>query len=357
MKKRLVRRATVAPVSRGRDRAVRCCAPRSFACSECAGARNAGSGAAGQPDSIIWATVTEPLAHHRLVGRRDAERQGCTGEGLRRARHRGERSGDAADDVRRRVGDEAIHLHFVAATVEQKKLGLDDPIAKWYPNLTRAKDITLRDLGGHLSGYRDYYPLDFVDQEMAKDKTPDAIINEYATRPLDFEPRSRYSYSNTGFLLLGRVVEKVSGQTFGAYLQQHIFTPLNMAHSTFEPAKVTGDMATGYTSFALAPAIPAVPEAKGWASTAGAIWSTPTDLLDGIDVDSRSQAAHAGVVRVHHDGATSDRWSLERIRLRRRRKRSRTGDRTVARRSGCRLRRAEHGHPRDAVRGGAVDEL
>jgi CubicO group peptidase (beta-lactamase class C family) len=162
---------------------------------------------------------------------------------------------------------------------EQRKLSLDDPIAKWYPNLTRAKDITLRDLGGHLSGYRDYYPLDFVDQEMAKDQTPDAIINEYATRPLDFEPRSRYSYSNTGFLLLGRVIEKVSGQPFGTFLQQHIFAPLKMTRSTFEPASLTGDMARGYTSFALAPPIAAVPEAKGWASTAGAIWSTPTDLL------------------------------------------------------------------------------
>jgi CubicO group peptidase (beta-lactamase class C family) len=167
----------------------------------------------------------------------------------------------------------------VLMLAEQKKLSIDDPVSKWYPKLTRAKDITLRDLGGHLSGYRDYYPLDFVDQEMAKAEAPDAIIDEYATRPLDFEPRSRYSYSNTGFLILGRVVEKTSGQPFGTFLQQHIFTPLKMSRSTFEPASLTGDMARGYTSFALAPAIPAVPEAKGWASTAGAIWSTPTDLL------------------------------------------------------------------------------
>ncbi|HEY4132274.1 MAG TPA: serine hydrolase domain-containing protein, partial [Gemmatimonadaceae bacterium] len=56
-------------------------------------------------------------------------------------------------------------------------------------------------------------------------------------------------------------------------------TPLKMTRTTFEPASVTGDMAKGYTSFALAPPILAVPEAKGWASTAGAIWSTPSDLL------------------------------------------------------------------------------
>src|SRR4029077_16634693 len=70
---------------------------------------------------------------------------------------------------------------------EEKKLSLADPVAKYFPALTRAKDITLLDLGNHVSGYRDYYPLDFVDQEMAKPATADAIITEYATRPLDFE--------------------------------------------------------------------------------------------------------------------------------------------------------------------------
>ena len=109
---------------------------------------------------------------------------------------------------------------------EEKKLSLTDPVAKYFPKLTRAKDITLLDLGGHLSGYRDYYPLDFVDNEMQKPATADAIIDEYATRPLDFEPRSRYSYSNTGFLILGRVIEKASGQPFGEFITKRLFTPL-----------------------------------------------------------------------------------------------------------------------------------
>jgi D-alanyl-D-alanine carboxypeptidase len=164
---------------------------------------------------------------------------------------------------------------------EQKRLSLTDPVAKYYPNLTRAKDITLLDLGGHLSGYRDYYPLDFVDQEMQKPATADEIINEYATRPLDFPPRSRYSYSNTGFLILGRVIEKMSGQPFGAFLSERIFTPLKLKRTAFEPATTTtaANMARGYTSFALADPIPAEPEARGWAGSAGAIWSTASDLL------------------------------------------------------------------------------
>lgn len=164
---------------------------------------------------------------------------------------------------------------------DQKKLSLNDPVSKYFPKLTRAKDITLVDLGGHLSGYRDYYPLDFVDNEMQKPATADAIIDEYATRPLDFEPRSRYSYSNTGFIILGRVIEKVSGQPFGDFLSKQLFTPLALTRTAFEPTwSAANDMATGYSSFGLAPPMPVPPEAKGWAGAAGAIWSTPTDLLN-----------------------------------------------------------------------------
>jgi D-alanyl-D-alanine carboxypeptidase len=164
---------------------------------------------------------------------------------------------------------------------EQKKLSLADPVAKYYPSLTRAKDITLLDLGGHLSGYRDYYPLDFVDREMQKAAIADQIITEYATRPLDFEPRSRYSYSNTGFLILGQVIEKVSGEPFGSFIGQRIFTPLKLTRTAYEPATTTSaaDMAQGFTSFALADLIRAEPEARGWTGSAGGIWSTPTDLL------------------------------------------------------------------------------
>jgi D-alanyl-D-alanine carboxypeptidase len=161
---------------------------------------------------------------------------------------------------------------------EQHKLSLNDPVAKWFPQLTRARDITLKDLGGHLSGYRDYYPLDYVDREMATTQPADTIIIRYATRPLDFDPRSRWSYSNTGFLILGRVIERVSGQPIGTFFQNRIFSPLDLTHTAYEPAP-NANLASGYTSFGLSDPIPAVPEAKGWAGAAGAIWSTPTDLL------------------------------------------------------------------------------
>ncbi len=161
---------------------------------------------------------------------------------------------------------------------EEHRLSLTDPVVKYYPRLTRAKDITLIDLGGHLSGYRDYYPLDFVDREMQKAQPADAIIDEYATRPLDFEPRSRYSYSNTGFLILGGVIGKVSGEPYAKFLSDRILTPLKLTRTAFEPAG-RPDMAKGYTSFGLSEPISVEPEAAGWAGAAGAIWSTPSDLL------------------------------------------------------------------------------
>ncbi len=158
------------------------------------------------------------------------------------------------------------------------RLSMQDPVAKYFPNLTRAAEVTLLDLGNHVSGYRDFYPLDFIDREMEKPTTADDVITEYGTRPLDFDPGTRWSYSNTNFAILGRVVEKVGGRPFGAFLAQRIFDPLGMAHTHYDPPRGPG-MATGYTSFALGPSEVAPPEGAGWDGMAGAIWSTPSDLV------------------------------------------------------------------------------
>jgi D-alanyl-D-alanine carboxypeptidase len=162
---------------------------------------------------------------------------------------------------------------------QENTLSLEDRVAKYLPHLTRAADITVLELGQHVSGYRDYYPLDFVDREMRGARHADSIIAEYAMRPLDFEPGTRWSYSNTNFLILGRVIEMVSGQTVGDFLNQRFFVPLGMAHTQFDPLRRDSTMAAGYTSFALGAPTLAVPEGAGWAGTAGAIWSTPKDLL------------------------------------------------------------------------------
>jgi CubicO group peptidase (beta-lactamase class C family) len=161
---------------------------------------------------------------------------------------------------------------------EDGKLSVNDSVAKYYPNLTRARDITLHDLMNHVSGYPDYYPLDFVDRRMLKPLAVDGVIAEYAGGKLDFEPRSRWSYSNTGYMILGRVVEKASGQPFGKFLEERILRPVGMAHSYFEPGKNVSGLACGYTSFALGIPELATVEADGWIYAAGGLYASASDL-------------------------------------------------------------------------------
>lgn len=158
---------------------------------------------------------------------------------------------------------------------DRGQLAPADPVAKWYPDLARAADVTLADLGAHVSGYRDYYPLDFVDERMTKPIAPDDLIAQYAkTIPLDFEPRTRWSYSNTGYVIIGRVIEKVSGMPYGKALEDWIFTPLGMTASIARPPNA----ASGHVSFLLDGAKPAPLEANGWLLGAGDIWASANDM-------------------------------------------------------------------------------
>lgn len=176
----------------------------------------------------------------------------------------------------------SITKQFTCACIlklaEAGKLSVDDKVAKYYPGLTRAGDITLLDLMNHVSGYPDYYPLDFVDRRMLKEIPPDELIREYAGGKLDFEPGTQYSYSNTGFIILGRIVEKVSGQPFGKFLAEQILKPLGLNHTLHEPDPNQAGIARGYTTFALSGPEAATNEARGWIGSAGAIYSTASDL-------------------------------------------------------------------------------
>jgi D-alanyl-D-alanine carboxypeptidase len=154
-----------------------------------------------------------------------------------------------------------------------------DKVSLYFPKLTRADEITLLDLMNHTSGFPDYYPLDFVDRRMQKPISADELIEQYARAKLDFEPGTAWSYSNTGFIILGRIVEKVSGQSFGGFLVERILKPLEMAHTVYEPDPKDTRLAAGYTSFALSAAQLAMPEARGWIGAAGGLYSTPDDLV------------------------------------------------------------------------------
>lgn len=163
---------------------------------------------------------------------------------------------------------------------EEGTFSFDDRVSRFRADFVgHASEITLRDLGNHVSGYRDYYPLDFVDRDMASDWPEEKVLATFTQKPLDFPPGTRYSYSNTGYLLLGHITARVSGKPFGQLLHERLLGPLGLTHTRFEPARGEPGLATGYTPLGLGAAEPSIPEGKGWIGAAGGLWSTPQDLM------------------------------------------------------------------------------
>jgi CubicO group peptidase (beta-lactamase class C family) len=119
----------------------------------------------------------------------------------------------------------------VMMLVEEAKIGLDDKISKYFPDSPAAwKDITVRHLLTHTSGIHDYG----ADEDSSKminfrqDYSEDELVARFVTFPLDFAPGSKWSYSNTGYVLLGVLIHRVSGQFYGDFLEQRVFLPLHM---------------------------------------------------------------------------------------------------------------------------------
>jgi CubicO group peptidase (beta-lactamase class C family) len=105
---------------------------------------------------------------------------------------------------------------------------------------------------------------------------PDVLIARYGGLPLDFEPRARHAYSNTGYTILGRVAEKVSGLTMGKLLEQRVFKPVGMTNSRY--GTPPAGAASGHDSFMLGKPEVRRPEAAGWLLGAANVWASATDL-------------------------------------------------------------------------------
>src|ERR1700722_14098242 len=113
----------------------------------------------------------------------------------------------------------------VMMLVEEGKIGLDDPITKYFPDApTEWKQVTIRELLSHTAGFTDY-PKDF---DMRKDYTEAQLLRMVERLPLAYRPGTSWGYSNLGYLTLGIVIHKVTGQFYGDFLQERIFRPLGM---------------------------------------------------------------------------------------------------------------------------------
>jgi CubicO group peptidase (beta-lactamase class C family) len=141
----------------------------------------------------------------------------------------------------------------VMMLVEDGKIRLDDPIGRYLSGApARWKNITVRNLLTHTSGIHDYETESLKKKGAAfinlrNDYTEDELFKKFSGLPLDFPPGSKWSYSNSGYVLLGILIHKVTGQFYGDVLQERIFRPLGMSYTRIiSEADIIPNRAAGY---------------------------------------------------------------------------------------------------------------
>ena len=192
-----------------------------------------------------------------------------------------EPSTPATTEMRYSIG--SISKQFTAAAIlllaEDRKLSLDDKVSKWLPELTRANEVTLRQLLSMTAGYQDFWPQDYVMPPMLLPTTAQQIMNRWAKIPLDFDPGTKWQYSNTNYVIAAAIVERVSGMPLLEFLQKRIFARLSMKSVVnTDEAALGADEPMRYLRYAIGPPRQAPKEGKGWMFGAGELAMTARDL-------------------------------------------------------------------------------
>lgn len=187
-----------------------------------------------------------------------------------------------APDMVFRVG--SITKQFTAVAIlmlaEQGKLALDDPITAHLPDdPAHGHRITIEHLLTHTSGIRSYTAIPELHPRFCQDVTVDEVVALLAEQPPEFAPGERWAYNNSGYFLLGAIIERVGGLPYGDFLQQHILGPLGMTRTAYEPTRrpVRGHVA-GYAKEADGWRV-APPLSMTWPYAAGALTTSVDDLL------------------------------------------------------------------------------
>ncbi|MFT3796616.1 serine hydrolase [Flavobacterium sp.] len=163
--------------------------------------------------------------------------------------------------------------------MEQGKLSLQDPLSKYIADYPRGNDITIHHLLNHTSGITSFTNLPDFGSKKRNDMSPEEIIDSFKNLPLEFEPGQRYAYSNSGYVLLGYLIEKIAGMPYADFIQQFIFDPLGMKNSQYDqhdkliPNRVNGYQ-PGDSGFQNPEYI-----SMGTVYAAGALLSTVDDLF------------------------------------------------------------------------------
>lgn len=149
-----------------------------------------------------------------------------------------------------RIG--SVTKQFTAVAIlqlmEQGKLNLDDEITKYIPDYpTHGHKITIEHLLTHTSGIMNFTSLQEYFKFSRQDLMPEEIIDIFRNKPMDFAPGTRWSYSNSGYILLGYIVEKASGKPYREYIEENFFKPLGMTGTFYgDNSKIIKNRASGY---------------------------------------------------------------------------------------------------------------
>ena len=204
------------------------------------------------------------------------------------------KSRNAVNDTETKFNIGSMNKMFTAVAIaqlaERGELSFNDTISKHlpnYPNRTVANKVTIHQLLTHTSGLGNYQNEKFFAQ-LDRVKTIADLLPFFANEPLAFEPGTKWEYSNSGYVVLGLIIEKVSGQNYFDYVRENIFEPAGMSNTdSYEKGANVSNLATGYTR--MSPSGQPDPTAsrrentqmrpqKG--SSAGGGYSTVGDLLN-----------------------------------------------------------------------------
>jgi len=187
----------------------------------------------------------------------------------------------ARPEMRYSIG--SISKQFTVTAIlllqEQGKLSLDDKVGRFLPDLTRANEVSIRQLLSHTSGYQDFWPQDYLMPFILQPTNAESILDRWARKPLDFDPGTQWQYSNTNFVIAGVIVEKASGMPFIQFLRENVLAPAGIknAADTDQEALGPGDPA-GYIRYGLGPLRLAPAEGRGWMFAAGELAMSAEDL-------------------------------------------------------------------------------
>lgn len=181
-----------------------------------------------------------------------------------------------------RIG--SVTKQFAAAAllelVDEGKVALDDPLSKFLPDYPDGEHITVAQLLNHTSGIQSYTGLPgYMDQDVRRDLSTSELIAVFKDKPAEFAPGERWNYNNSGYVLVGAVIEKASGMAWDRWLARSLFEPLDLAHTRSGATRqaIPGH-AAGYSTTDAGDVSTAAPLSMTQPHAAGALVSTLDDL-------------------------------------------------------------------------------